>query len=158
MMLRYAGLVAVLALSLGIAAPAIAQNADDPAEWMLGFLSRLNQNPDKAFQEFKADTYIGQTVGASTEQIRDAYKANRNSFGMSHSYELLLEQELGSRIKRVAAVLHHNKGAQLFTFDFYRHKPGDGWQLMAYRVDNNLQKFPWDSATSPAADRTVSRR
>lgn len=147
-----------LAVGMGAASPAAAQNAADPAEWMLGFLSRLTENPDRAFQEFRTDTYIGQTVGASTEQIRDAYTTNRNKYGMSHSYEILLEQELGSRIRRVAAVLHHNKGVQLFTFDFYRHRPGDGWQLMAYRLETNLQKFPWDAATSPAPDKTASRR
>lgn len=158
MNLRLACVIFAFGLGIGNGAPAAAQNAADPAEWMLGFLSLLNQNPDKAIQDFKTETYIGQTVGASSEQIRDAYKKNRSAFGMSHSYEVLLEQDLGLRIKRVAAVLHHNKGAQLFTFDFYRHKPGEGWQLMAFRVETNLQNFPWSAATSPVPAATASRQ
>jgi hypothetical protein len=158
MNLRCIILLSALAWGFGWSSPATAQNAIDPAEWTLDFLAALNRNPDQTFQDFKAETYIGQTNGLAMEQFREAYRKNRNSFGISHSYELLAEQELGRRIKRVIAVLHHNKGAQLITFDFYRHMPGDGWQLMAYRLETNLQNFPWSAAPMIGPPATASRQ
>lgn len=145
--MRYSSAFVLLGL-LSVALPAEAQNIANPAEWTSEFLDELNRAPDTALLRFKTETYLGKTVGAATEQFRDAYTKNRNSFGAPLSNEIVLEQRLGQRFMRISAAINHSLSFQLVIFDFYKPASAESWNLNAFRIETNAQNLPWASSAT----------
>ncbi|WP_341894776.1 hypothetical protein [Ferrovibrio terrae] len=139
------------AMMLMAATPAVAQNAAAPNEWAIEFIGRAARNYDEAFQAFKAETYLGQTVAPVTETMRDAFRKNVNAYGPVQTYEVVAEHAIGDRLRRVHILAYHPKGIQFFTMDFYRQTPTDGWYLHGMKIDVSVQGLPWPPVPAPAA-------
>lgn len=120
-----------------------AQNAADPSEWMLGFLAKAASHTDAAYRELKAETHLGQVGGALAELLREAHRNYVNMHGPAQAHEIVAEQALGQRLRRITAVMHYPKHPQVFVADFYRQAPGEGWHLIALKIENNSLSFPW---------------
>jgi hypothetical protein len=151
--------IALTALVICVATvpAARAQNAAAPNEWAIGFVGRMLSNADKAFQDFKAETYVGQTSAPASETLRDAYRKNLNAYGPVQTYEVVAEQSIGERLRRVIVIAYQPKGVQAFTMDFYRQNPTNGWYLYAMKIDSSIQAMPWAVVSPPGAAETTPR-
>jgi hypothetical protein len=141
----------VLAIWLATLPAARAQNAAAPNEWAIEFVGRMLSNADKAFQDFKAETYVGQTVAPASETLRDAYRKNINANGPVQTYEVVAEQAIGERLRRVIVIAYQPKGMQAFTLDFYKQSPANGWHLYSMKIDSSIQAMPWNVVSPPEA-------
>ncbi len=153
---KRSGLCAAIMLGL-LSQPAWAQNAAAPNEWAVEFVGRMLANADKAFQDFKAETYVGQTSAPSSETLRDAYRKNVNAYGPVQTYEVVAEQSIGERLRRVIIITYQPKGTQAFTMDFYKQTPGNGWYLYAMKIDSNIQAMPWNVVSPQGAPASKPR-
>ena len=136
----------LFAILFGIGAgmtEAKAQNAADPAEWMLGFLAHAAHHTDEAYRDLKAETHLGHVGGALPELLREAHRSYVNMHGPAQAHEIVAEQVLGHRLRRVTAVMHYPKHPQLFVADFYQQTPNQGWNLIALKIETNSLNFPW---------------
>lgn len=151
--------IAMAALVVGLAAmpSARAQNAAAPTEWAIEFIGRMLSNADKAFQDFKAETYVGQTSAPSSETLREAFRKNVNANGPVQAYEVVAEQAIGERLRRVIVLAYQAKGVQAFTMDFYKQSPGNGWFLYVMKIDTNLQAMPWNVVSPSVAAESKPR-
>ncbi|HLT76405.1 MAG TPA: hypothetical protein VKZ87_03365 [Ferrovibrio sp.] len=120
-----------------------AQNAADPSEWMLQFLGQAAHQTEAAYKALKAETHLGHVGGALPEILYEAHRSYVNGHGPAQGYEIVSEQTLGHRLRRVTAVMHYPKHPQLFVADFYRQTPAEGWNLIALRIETNSLNFPW---------------
>lgn len=146
-----------LAICVAIVPAARAQNAAAPNEWAIEFVGRMLSNADKAFQDFKAETYVGQTSAPASETLRDAYRKNVNAYGPVQTYEVVAEQSIGERLRRVILVVYQPKGTQAFTMDFYKQTPTNGWYLYAMKIDSSIQAMPWTVASPPGVAESKPR-
>lgn len=153
---KRSGLCAAIMLGL-LSQPAWAQNAAAPSEWAIEFVGRMLGNADKAFQDFKSETYVGQTSAPSSETLRDAYRKNVNAYGPVQTYEAVAEQSIGERLRRVIIITYQPKGTQAFTMDFYKQSPGNGWYLHAMKIDSNIQAMPWNVVSPQGAPASKPR-
>lgn len=142
-MIQFAGLLGLAGLFVAAPFAAQAQNAADPAEWALDFVGRTTKSVDQAFLDFKAETYLGQNVATATETLRDAYGKNLKSFGPIHQYEVISQQSIGPRLRRVTVGVYHAKQPQILLMDFYQQTSINGWYLLSMKIDTNLQNMPW---------------
>ena len=141
---------ALIGIGAGLSTQARAQNAADPAEWMLGFLGQAATQTDAAYRDLKAETHLGHVGGALPEILREAHRNYVNGHGPAQSHEIVSEQALGQRLRRVTAVMHYPKHPQVFVADFYRQTPGEGWNLIALKIENNSLNFPWQEMPQDA--------
>jgi hypothetical protein len=156
MTVRQTVLLAAVALGLG-APPAAAQNAAAPGEWAIEFVGRMLSNADKAFQDFKAETYVGQTSAPSSETLREAFRKNVSANGPVQTYEVVAEQAIGERLRRVIILAYQARGVQAITMDFYKQSPGNGWFLYVMKIDTSLQAMPWNVVSPPGQAETKPR-
>lgn len=160
-MTRIAAILFAFLLGLGAAAnDARAQNAADPAEWMLGFLGQAAYQTDEAYRDLKAETHLGHVGGALPELLREAHRGYVNIHGPAQAHEIVAEQALGQRLRRVTAVMHYPKHPQVFVADFYRQTPGEGWNLIALKIETNSLNFPWQDLPKepPVASTALEER
>lgn len=142
-MIRIAGLLGLVGLFLASPLTVQAQNAADPAEWALEFVGRATKSVDQAFLDFKAETYLGQTVPPASETLRDAYSKNLKSLGPIQQYEMISQQSIGTRLRRVTLGVYHAKQPQILLMDFYQQTPSNGWYLLSMKIETNAQNMPW---------------
>lgn len=165
-MTRIAAILFAILLGAGADAfvdDARAQNAADPSEWMIQFLAQAAHQTDEAYRDLKAETHLGHVGGALPELLREAHRSYVNIHGPAQAHEIVAEQVLGQRLRRVTAVMHYPKHPQVFVADFYKQSPGQGWNLIALKIENNSLNFPWRDmpkeppvAVSAAAERSAS--
>lgn len=160
-MTRIAAILFAFLLGLGaVTDDARAQNAADPAEWMLGFLGQAAHETDEAYRDLKAETHLGHVGGALPELLREAHRGYVNIHGPAQAHEIVAEQALGQRLRRVTAVMHYPKHPQVFVADFYRQTPNLGWNLIALKIETNSLAFPWQDLPKepPVAAATMEER
>jgi hypothetical protein len=160
-MTRIAALLsaALFAMLTGVA-DSKAQNAADPAEWMIGFLAQAARHTDQAYRDLKAETHLGHVGGALPELLREAHRGYVGMHGPAQAHEIVAEQALGQRLRRVTAVMHYPKHPQLFVADFYQQTPNQGWNLIALKIETNSLNFPWQDLPkeSPMAAAATEER